>query len=93
MFTNLQRKKTMSKAKKDKKRQHRIAFSISDRDYELLKLYASTKKTTKGHLAKQILRHELKQFKSTLGDQPIKNQLNLFISHQTDIFDIIEEKI
>ncbi len=83
----------MGRTKHTKKKKHRIAFSISDRDFELLKLYATAKKTTKGHLVKQILHSELQQFKSDIGTLPAKNQLNLFEAHQIDIFDIIEEKI
>lgn len=83
----------MVKNKHDKKRKHRIAISVSDRDFELLKLYATSKNTTKGHVVKQLLHVELQKFKSSIGGLPVENQLNLFISPQTDIFDIIDEKI
>ena len=83
----------MVKNKHDKKRKHRIAINISDRDYELLKLYATSKNATKGHIVKQLLHAELQKFKSSIGGLPVENQLNLFISPQTDIFDIIDEKI
>ena len=83
----------MVKNKHDKKRKHRIAISVSDRDFELLKLYAASKNTTKGHVVKQLLHVELQKFKNSIGSLPIENQLNLFISPQTDIFDIIDDKI
>ena len=81
----------MVKNKHDKKRKHRISFNISDRDYELLKLYAASKNTTKGHVVKQLLHVEMQKFKSTIGDLPIENQLNLFVAPQTDIFDFIDD--
>ena len=76
--------------KKKKNRMHRIAFSISDRDYELLKLYASSHGTTKGHIAKHLLHSELQEFKKHIGELPDENQLNLFEARQTDIFDFID---
>ncbi|MBR0074005.1 MAG: hypothetical protein IJP95_09245 [Bacteroidales bacterium] len=82
----------MGNTKHTRKRKHRIAISISDRDFELLKLYATSKSVTKGTAIKQLLHSELKQFKSTIGERPIQNQLNLFVAPQTNIFDAINEK-
>lgn len=75
-----------------KNKRHRIAFSISDRDYELLTLYAASKNTTKGHIAKQVLHSELLNFKKSIGELPAENQLSLFNAHQTDIFDYIDDE-
>ena len=33
----------------------------------------------------------MQKFKSTIGDLPIENQLNLFVAPQTDIFDFIDD--
>ncbi len=81
----------MSSSHKKNKR-HRIAFSISEREYELLKLYAASKNRTKGEVVKQILHSELQVFKKSIGDMPIENQLNLFNAPQTDIFDFIDDE-
>ena len=81
-----------NKKKNFKVKYHRITFNISDRDYEILKLYASIKNTSKNHIAKQTLRLELQRFKNSIGDLPIENQLNLFVSPQTDIFDFMDDE-
>lgn len=81
----------MVKNKHDKKRKHRIVISVSERDFELLKLYAASKSITKGMAVKQMVHSEMQKFKSTIGSLPIENQLNLFVAPQTDIFDFIDE--
>ena len=80
-----------SKNKNNKTKKHRLAISISDRDFELLKLFAASKSITKGQAVKQLLHSEMQKFKSTIGDLPIENQLNLFVAPQTDIFDFIDD--
>lgn len=82
---------SISKKKSDKQKKHRIACSISERDFELLKLYAASKSITKGKAIKQIVHSEMQRFKDTIGGLPIENQLNLFVAPQTDIFDFIDD--
>lgn len=77
--------------KNSKPKKHRLAISVSERDFELLKLYAASKSITKGKAVKQMLHSEMQKFKSTIGDLPIENQLNLFVAPQTDIFDFIDD--
>ena len=69
------------KAKK-KVKKHKIMVSLSEKDYELLKYYATQKGTTKAILAKQMLHTELQLFKESIGgelpEKPAKNQLTIF---------------
>jgi len=85
-------KMSVSGNKNNKSKRHRVAFSISERDYEILRYYALVKKTSKSLIAKQLLHNELQRLKNDMGDLPIENQLNLFVAPQTDIFDFIDDK-
>ncbi len=80
------------KKKQVKGKPRKVTVSLSERDYELLKYCADRRGTTKSILAKQMLHSELQMFKESIGGElPVKNQLSIFDSVQTDIFSWIKD--
>lgn len=80
-------------SKRNKAKAHKVTVSLSERDYELLKCCAGRKGVPKGVLVKQIVHSELQKFKESIGGElPVKNQLSIFDSVQTDIFNCIKER-
>lgn len=81
--------------KKTAPKRKRLSFAISERELAVLKLYAEEQGISKPDAVRRILRIHLADYAKQLAQAAPRNQLDLFDSVQTDIFDQIaktEEK-
>ncbi|MCQ2295205.1 MAG: hypothetical protein MJZ67_06080 [Bacteroidales bacterium] len=62
-------------------------LTLSEKECELLKLYAQDYNTTRPEALRRMVREALKEYKSRKGPIQPANQLGLFDALQMDIFD------
>jgi hypothetical protein len=85
MDTN-QGAKIIKKAKNKRKKQESLKINLSKTDKKMLDRYCLLNKTTNKQAVKKIL-HKFLSDNISLPEEPSKNQLDLFSSRETDIFD------
>lgn len=85
MDTN-QGAKIIKKAKSKRKKQESLKINLSKTDKKMLDRYCLLNKTTNKQAVKKIL-HKFLSDNISLPEEPSKNQLDLFASRETDIFD------
>ena len=85
MDTN-QGAKIIKKAKNKRKKQESLKINLSKTDKKMLDRYCLLNKTTNKQAVKKIL-HKFLSDNISLPEEPSKNQLDLFASRETDIFD------
>lgn len=76
----------MKTSKQKKPKKVKISVTLSEREGELLKLYAAEQGTSRPAALRRILRERLKDYVQQLAKEGPKNQLGLFDSVQIDIF-------
>lgn len=77
--------KTIKKKKAPKKK--KLTLVLSEREYNVLKLYAEEQGITKPDAVRRVLRQQLADYAKSLANATPRNQLDLFDSVQIDIFD------
>ncbi len=81
-----------AKLLKKKTKQNRVKINLLEKDAKMLKRFCKINKISQATALKKIIREYLTEHLTSYAEEVAKNQLGLFDSVQTNIFDEIKKK-